>query len=93
MAHLWQGVPKLRDLPAGMEHRSVVTTAEIAADFGKRKLCEFLGQRHRDLARSGDRARSLFRVHVGDSNLVVVSNGFLDVLDRNLPVLNRKLIM
>jgi len=92
MAHFRQGLPKLRDLAAGVENCCVVATAEIAADFGKRKLGEFLGQRHRDLARPGDRTRPLFRVHVGDSNLVVVSNSFLNVLDRDLPVLNREQI-
>ncbi len=56
MTHFRQGFPKLRNLAAGMEHGRVVATAEIAADFGKRKLGKFLGQRHRDLARPGDRA-------------------------------------
>src|SRR5438105_661254 len=48
MTHFRQGVPKLRDLAAGMENCCVVTTTEIAADFGKRKLRELLRQRHRE---------------------------------------------
>ena len=43
MTHFRQGVPKLRDLAAGMEHGRVVAATEIAADFRKRKLGEFLG--------------------------------------------------
>ena len=91
MTHFRHGVPELRDLAAGMEHGSVVSTAEIAADLGQRKLRQLLGQRHRYLARPGDRARSLFRMHVGNPDLVVVSNGLLNVLDRNLAILDREI--
>ena len=49
-------VAKLCDLAARVENGRVVTAPEIAADFRQRKLSELLGERHRDLARTRDRA-------------------------------------
>src|SRR5205823_13849270 len=90
VADFRNGVAKLGDLAARVEDRRVIPAAEITADFGQRKLRELLGQRHGDVARASDRAGELLGVHVRDTDLVVVGDGVLDVVDRDLARLLRE---
>ena len=68
----------------------MVASAEVAADLGQRELRQFLRERHGHLARPRDRARTLLRVHLRGPDLVVVGDRLLDVLDRDLAVLDRE---
>ena len=77
------------DLTHRMQYRCVVAPAEELTDFGKALLSHFLGQVHRDLPRPRDARGPLLAVHVGNLDLVEVSDGLLDVLDADLTVLDR----
>ena len=91
MAHFRQGVAKLRDLAAGVEHGRVVATAEIAADFGKRRLVSSRPAPSRPGAAGRSRATS-FSSACRRRGSCSSQQRFLDVLDRNLPILNREQI-
>src|SRR5580765_366202 len=78
------------DLAYCMQHRGVITTTEQVANFRQTLLRQFLGQVHGDLAWTSDIGRTLFGIHVSDFDTKKVGNGFLDVFDGNLPVLNRQ---
>src|SRR5258708_6832230 len=71
----------------GVKDCRVVAVAERITDVRKTHLCEVLCQRHCKLPGPGDVATALFRVHVRYLDLVVLGDGLLDVVDRDLPVL------
>ena len=75
------------DGATGVEDCRVVAVAERITDVRKAHLCEVLCQRHCKLPGPGDVATALFRVHVRYLDLVVLGDGLLDVVDRDLPVL------
>jgi len=64
----------------------VVAVPNASPMSGKAHLCEVLCQRHCKLPGPGDVATALFRVHVRYLDLVVLGDGLLDVVDRDLPV-------
>src|SRR6185312_5314649 len=88
VGHLGDRLAELRYLAAGVQYRRMIPAAEIAADLRQRQLRQLLGQSHRDLPRPRDRTRALLRVHVRNPDLVVVGDRLLDVLDRDLAVLD-----
>ena len=55
-----------------MEHRRVVPTPEGVPDLGEAVAGQFLGQRHGDLARTGDRTVAAFREEVGHPDIAKV---------------------
>src|SRR5712671_4749926 len=81
------------DGATGMEDCRVVAVAERIADVRKAHLCEVLRQCHCKLPGPGDVAAALFRVHVRYLDLVVLGDGLLDVVDRDLPVLGGQEIL
>src|SRR4030095_10137399 len=81
------------DLPHRVQHRRMVATAEQFTDLRHALLCQLLGEVHSDLARHRDRARAPLAVHVGDLDLVVVGDRFLDQLDRDLAGRRRQQVL
>ena len=77
-----------KDLAHGVQHRSVVASAEHFANFRQTFLRELLGQIHRDLAWFGNVGRTLLAVHVGHLDLVEICHGLLDVFHADLAVLD-----
>src|SRR6266850_4812940 len=77
------------DGATGVEDCRVVAVAERVTDVRQAHLGEVLRQRHCKLPRPGDVATAFFRVHVRYLDLVVLGDGLLDVVDRDLPVLCR----
>src|SRR5260221_12826890 len=75
------------DGATGVEDCRVVAVAERITDVRKAHLCEVLCHRHCKLPGPGGVATALFRVHVRYLDLVVLGDGLLDVVDRDLPVL------
>ena len=75
-----------------MQYRRVVATAKRVANFRQAMIGQFLRERHRNLPRAGYRSGAAFRQQVADPDLEIVSDGFLDVFDRNQPCLQRKQI-
>ena len=71
-----------------VQYSCVVTATEKLSYFRKTFLRQFFCQVHGYLAWSRDTCRPLLGVHVGDFDFVIVGNGFLNVLDGDLPVLN-----
>ena len=71
-----------------MQNRGVVSATKQLTDFRQAFLGQFFGQVHGNLARSCNRRRTLFGIHVSDFDFVIISHGFLNVFDRNLPVLD-----
>ena len=73
-----------------MQHGGVVPPAKKLTNFRQTFLCHFFGQIHGNLPRSGNAGRAFFAVHVGNFDFVEVSDCLLNVLDTNLPVLDRQ---
>ena len=71
-----------------MQHGGVVAPTKQLANFGQAFLRQLFGQVHGNLPWTGDRSGTLLGIHVRDLDLVIVGHGFLDVLNRNLSVLD-----
>ena len=78
-----------RNLSNCVQNRGVVAPAKQFTNLWQAFLGQFFGQIHGNLARSCDRGGTLLGVHVRDFDFVIVCHGFLNVFNRNLPVLNR----
>ena len=74
----------------GVQNSGVVTPSEKLTNFRQAFLGQLFGEIHGNLAWPCNACRTLFRVHVCDFNFVIVGHSFLDVLHRDLSVLNRQ---
>ena len=70
----------------------MIAPAELVADLRQTVAGQFLGQRHRHLARPGDGPAALRRQHVHHADAVVFGHRLLDVLDGDLLFLQRQQI-
>ncbi|CFJ51358.1 Uncharacterised protein [Mycobacterium tuberculosis] len=66
-----------------MDDSCMVTTAKFVADFRKRRVCQFSGEVHRDLARKSDGFGSFFRFKVLELEAICFTYDPLDVNDGN----------
>lgn len=76
------------DFADGMQDGCVVTTAEQFSDLGQAFLGQFFGQVHRNLTGPGNRGGPFLGIHVSHFDLVIVGDGFLDIFNRYLAVLD-----
>ena len=83
----WVAGLQFHDLSAGVNDRRVIAATESVADLWQAVIRQFLGQSHRDLAWASDRTIPSLRQQVGNSDLVILRNRFLDVVHRDQPVL------
>jgi hypothetical protein len=60
--------------------------------FRQTVICQFLCQGHGQVARSGNRSCSSFRIEVRQSDFEILSDGLLDIVYAHLPVLDRQQI-
>jgi hypothetical protein len=72
------------DLANRMQHGGVIASTKKLADLRQTFLRELLGQLHRNLPWERNSDRTAFAVHVGDLDLVIVGNGFLNQFDCHL---------
>ncbi len=77
------GLAQLLDPSTRMQHRRVIAPTEGITDLGQTMVGQFLGQGHRHLPRSRDRPTAPLRQQIGNPDLVILSDGFLDILHRH----------
>ena len=65
----------------GMQDGGVVAAAEVAADFFQAIARVLAGEEHADLAREGDGFVAFFALEVRQADVVVLGDGFEDLLD------------
>ena len=66
---------------AGVEHGAVVAAAEGFADGVERAFGHLAREIHGDLAREGDVFRAAFAGHVGQADVKMLGDSFLDDFD------------
>ena len=59
----------------------MIASAERIADVWEAKLSQFFGESHSDLAWARDYAGTLFGIHFGDLDFVIISNSFLNIFN------------
>ena len=72
------------DRLGGMNDRGVIAPAKFIANGGKGSLSIFAAKIHGDLARKGDILCAPFGFEIGDLEIEIVANRFLNVFDRDL---------
>src|SRR5688500_17275913 len=78
---------KLFDDTAGMQHGRVIAATESIADLREAVAGQLLGKRHRYLPWPRNRAAATLRKQISDTNLEVLGDSFLNILNRDQPVL------
>src|SRR5690625_3772880 len=81
---------QLLDLSTGVQDSGVVTTAKGFADLREAVVGQFLGQRHRHLARSRYRSAAPLGKQIRELDLVVFGHHALDVVYGDQLVLERQ---
>src|SRR6185503_8886943 len=66
------------DLAHGVHHGGVVPATEFPPDLGQRARRQLLAEIHRDLARPRDGAGAARRMHIGETDVVVLGDALLD---------------
>src|SRR5690606_22749007 len=79
LTQLAVGFPQFADHLAGVHDGGVIAPPERIADFRQAVLCQFLGQGHRHLSRTGQGTGPPLGQQVCHAQLVVVCHGLLDV--------------
>src|SRR5256885_2579082 len=74
--------PQILDLPDRVNHGRMMLSSEAAADLGQRRVRQRFTQIHRDLPRHRHRLRVVPRFKLDHLQVVVVSDEFLNRLDR-----------
>ena len=69
------------DEAAGVQHRAVIASAEGFADGVERAFGHLAGEIHGDLARKGDVLRPALAGHVGEADVKMFGDLFLDDFD------------
>ena len=76
-------LPAFSDSPHGMQDGGVIAATEKFSNFGQGLLSQFFGQIHGDLSCERNVRGAPLGIHISDFELVIVSNCFLDVFDRD----------
>ena len=63
----------------GVQHRGVVTAAEVSADLSKGEVGVFAGQVHAYLTGNDNGASALLGVQIAWTNIELLENGLLDL--------------